>query len=117
MGSDTTVKLFSFGTLRQRDVQLATFGRELEGVEDILAGFSLSTVVITDPAVVALSGKSVHPLLQRNGDLSHEVAGTVFSITEAELAAADDYEVDAYKRIAVRLKSGTEAFVYVDAND
>ena len=32
-----------------------------------------------------------------------------------ELAAADTYEVSAYKRIAVRLKSGLEAFVYVAA--
>jgi len=39
----------------------------------------------------------------------------VFRITTAELAAADTYEVSDYKRIAVRLKSGLEAFVYVGA--
>jgi hypothetical protein len=39
----------------------------------------------------------------------------VFKITPAELAAADTYEVSDYKRIAVRLKSGREAFVYVGA--
>ena len=36
-------------------------------------------------------------------------------ISEAELAAADQYEVDDYVRIAVRLKSGIEARVYVEA--
>jgi hypothetical protein len=33
----------------------------------------------------------------------------------AELAAADTYDVSAYERIDVRLKSGLEAFVYVAA--
>ena len=32
-----------------------------------------------------------------------------------ELAAADTYEVSDYRRVAVRLKSGLEAFVYVGA--
>ena len=62
----TDVWLFSYGTLQQQDVQLATFGRRLR-------------------------------------------------ITAAELAAADTYEVSDYRRVAVRLKSGLEAFVYVGA--
>ena len=49
------------------------------------------------------------------GNPADEVAGVAFRITEAELAAADTYEVSAYKRIAVPLKSGLEAFVYVAA--
>jgi len=43
------------------------------------------------------------------------VAGTVFEITPAELAAADAYEVSDYARVAVKLKSGVEAWVYVRA--
>ena len=39
----------------------------------------------------------------------------VFEISDEELKRADDYEVEAYKRIAARLKSGAEAFVYVRA--
>jgi hypothetical protein len=115
MSGDASVKLFSYGTLRLRDVQVATFGRTLEGREDTLPGFSLSMIAISDAAVVATSGESSHPILKRTGDPEDEIAGTVFSITEAELAAADEYEVADYKRIAVRLKSGAEAFVYVDA--
>lgn len=109
------VKLFSYGTLRLRDVQITTFGRELKGEEDTLPGFSLSMIAIDDPSVVATSGEASHPIVRRTGNAADEIAGTVFSITEAELAAADRYEVSDYKRIAVRLKSGAEAFVYVDA--
>jgi hypothetical protein len=86
------VWLFSYGTLQQEDVQLATFGRRLEGRADALPAYATSLFEITD-----------------------EVAGVAFRITPAELAAADTYEVSAYKRIAIRLKSGLEAFVYVAA--
>lgn len=118
MSEDTAdIWLFSYGTLRQTNVQLATFGRELEGREDALVGFIRSMIAITDPAVVATSGETHHPIVARTGNTEDEVAGTVFRITAAELAAADSYEVSDYKRIAVRLKSGCDAFVYVRAAD
>ena len=42
--------------------------------------------------------------------------GMAFEITDAELATADRYEqLAAYVRIAARLASGKEAWVYVDA--
>ena len=50
-----------------------------------------------------------------SGNAADEVPGVVFKITLAELAAADTYEVSDYKRIAVRMKSGLEAFAYVGA--
>ena len=36
--------LFSYGTLQQEDVQLATFGRLLQGQKDELLGFEQSLV-------------------------------------------------------------------------
>ena len=105
--------LFSYGTLQQEEVQLATFGRRLEGRPDILAGYGTSLVAIADPAVVAMSGKTHHPIVRATGNDADEIAGTLFRLTRAEFAAADAYEVADYKRIAVRLKSGLEAFVYV----
>jgi hypothetical protein len=33
--------LFAYGTLRQRDVQLATSGRELDGYLDAIVGYEL----------------------------------------------------------------------------
>jgi hypothetical protein len=47
-----TELLFSYGTLRQREVQLSTFGRVLDGI----VGFDLDYVMITDPHVIATSG-------------------------------------------------------------
>lgn len=107
-------RLFSYGTLQQESVQLANFGRRLKGSADVLTGWRLSTVQITDPEVLAESGLSVHKILVP-GKPSDEIDGVVFEITLEELAAADGYETDAYKRVKVKLRSGTEAWVYVAA--
>ena len=106
--------LFSYGTLQQEKVQLASFGRLLEGAPDILPGWRREMVEITDADVFALSGERCHPILVA-GTSSDEVEGMVFEITDDELASADRYEVADYKRVAVRLKSGIEAWVYVQA--
>lgn len=110
-----TQLLFSYGTLQQRDVQLATFGRELHGTTDALLGFAQSMVRIEDAEVVKTSGKTHHPIVRHTGVAEDRVAGTVFEITDEELANADKYEVSDYKRVAAPLASGRTAWVYVDA--
>jgi gamma-glutamylcyclotransferase (GGCT)/AIG2-like uncharacterized protein YtfP len=113
--ASVTQLLFSYGTLRQRDVQLATFGRELEGYVDAIIGYDLDYVTITDPHVIATSGSDRHPILRPTDRPGAHVDGTVFTISDAELAAADEYEVDDYRRISVPLRSGPRAWVYVFA--
>jgi gamma-glutamylcyclotransferase (GGCT)/AIG2-like uncharacterized protein YtfP len=112
---DRTVHLFSYGTLRDPAVQVARFGRLLNGCADVLPGFREQLVEITDPEVLRLSGLRHHPIVTASGDAADQVAGTVFAITPAELAAADEYEVDDYRRIRVPLRSGLDAWVYVSA--
>ncbi len=106
-------RLFSYGTLQQEDVQRATFGRLLHGKPDALAGFKQEMVEITDPDVLAKSGKRFHPIVMRSSDDADRVPGMVFAITPRELTAADAYEVDDYERVSVVLMSGTQAWVYV----
>lgn len=110
-----TIHLFSYGTLRQADVEIASFGRLLEGRSDALPGYKQSMLEIADPEVVRKSGKKFHPIVTPSDDPTDEVDGIVFTITEAELAAADAYEVNDYRRIMVRLRSGIDAWVYVRA--
>jgi Gamma-glutamyl cyclotransferase, AIG2-like len=108
--------LFSYGTLQQENVQLSLFGRLLGGEADALVGFEQSLLTIDDPHVVTLSGKKDHVIVRFNGRPDSRVSGTVFEITDEELAHADQYEVDVYTRVQARLASGREAWVYVDAN-
>ncbi|WP_412538236.1 gamma-glutamylcyclotransferase family protein [Longispora sp. K20-0274] len=106
------IRIFSYGTLRQRDVQLSLFGRELVTTPDRLDGYALSMVEITDPEVVALSGSDRHPILRATGDPADRVEGSALDVTADELAAADAYEVDDYSRALVTLASGATAWVY-----
>lgn len=104
--------LFSYGTLRQPEVQEAVFGRVLHGRPDAIAGYTLGEVTITDPAVVATSGSAVHPVLVP-ADPGAGVPGTVFEVGAEGLVAADAYEVDDYTRVLLPLRSGARAWVYV----
>ncbi|BBY31996.1 gamma-glutamylcyclotransferase [Mycolicibacter minnesotensis] len=112
----STEMLFSYGTLQLPEVQRNTFGRELDGRPDAIVGYDLDYVTITDPQVVAVSGSDRHPILRPADAHDASVPGTVFAISPADLAAADEYEVDAYKRISVPLRSGVRAWVYVFAD-
>jgi gamma-glutamylcyclotransferase (GGCT)/AIG2-like uncharacterized protein YtfP len=108
--------LFSYGTLQLESVQRSTFGRLLQGQRDELPGFEPSSAGIDDPQVEAAGGKAHHANVTFNGRNDSRVGGTVFEITDAELAAADRYEqLAAYKRITAMLVSGKRAWVYVDS--
>jgi len=109
----STVYLFSYGTLQDKAEQLANFGRELTGSADAMLGYEQSWVEITDPEVLATSGKTHHPILRPGSDNSAPIPGMVFQITPEELVAADSYEVSDYQRVSVVLESGIEAWVYV----
>jgi hypothetical protein len=110
------IPLFSYGTLQQENVQLATFGRRLEGRPDVLAGFALSPMAIADPDVIATSGSAMHTIARPSGNPADRIPGIVFALTPAEIEAADRYEAGPIERIRVRLESGAEAFVYVAAD-
>lgn len=109
-------RLFSYGTLQQEEVQLATFGRKLGGEKDLLIGYEPSLVRIEDPAVAERLKKTHHDNVQNTGDDWSSVQGTVFEVTDEDLAKADTFESQYnYKRISVPLASGKEAWVYVHA--
>jgi gamma-glutamylcyclotransferase (GGCT)/AIG2-like uncharacterized protein YtfP len=91
--------LFSYGTLQQDDVQLATFGRLLSGQSDELPAFEQS--------------RTEHANVTFNGNAESRVPGMAFEVTDAELERADEYEaVFSYRRVAVTLASGRQAWVY-----
>mgnify|MGYP003683829405 FL=1 len=110
-------KLFSYGTLQMDKVQQETFGRSLSGKKEILLGYVISKIKITDQSVLAKSGTEFHPILRYTGNRSDEVEGIIFEISKKELQQADAYEVNAYKRTQANFKSGTIAWAYVAAEE
>lgn len=108
--------LFSYGSLQQEETQLSTFGRKLEGEKDLMIGYEPSLVKIPDPEVAKRLKKLHHDNVRKTNDDWSNVQGTVFEVTEAELAMADAFEAQfLYKRVTVPLASGKDAWVYVHA--
>jgi gamma-glutamylcyclotransferase (GGCT)/AIG2-like uncharacterized protein YtfP len=104
MTAACTVLLFSYGTLQQKAVQIATFGHELTGRKDLLPGY-VRTITETREVLYFNIEPSSSP--------EDSVSGTLFEITDEELATADRYEKDReYRRISVTLRSGLQAWAY-----
>ena len=106
--------LFSYGTLRDPSVQLRVFGRTLSGTADQLVVFAQSSFEVRDPAFVAVNG-SRHVIVHHTGRDEDRTPGTVFELTDQELAMADAYEPAGYRRVAVRFASGRQGWVYAEA--
>jgi len=71
---------------------------------------------ITDPEVLATSGKKYHPIVEQSPDSNDEVGGTPCSKSpRRNLPRPTNMKMSDYKRVAVTLKSGLEAWVYVRA--
>ena len=68
--------VFSYGSLREDRVQLATFGRLLAGRRDELVGFEPSQVPIAPARLAAFPGKTYHDNVVRTGGADSRVTGT-----------------------------------------
>ena len=106
-------KLFSYGTLRYKKVQIETFGRELQGKKDKLIGYKISMIKINDQDVISKSDESEHPIIEYTGNNKDIVKGVLFNINDEELIKADSYEVKEYERIRVILESKEKGWVYI----
>ena len=110
--------IFSYGSLRQTEVQIRTYGRPLHGKPDTLIGFEKSQVPIEDAKRRAIHQQTHYSNVIPAPNASSGVDGMVFEITNEELIATDRYEaLDGYSRIEAVLTSGSRAWVYVHARD
>ena len=93
-------RVFSYGTLRQPEVQRSLYGRMVPTTEDVLPGYRIDWLKITDADVIATSGSDRHPILRPGGD-EDAVAGAWLELSEADT------------RHEVTLGSGVRAWVYL----
>ena len=110
--------LFSYGSLQQASVQLATFGRLLNGRPDRLPKFEPSAIHIDDPEVRASTGATHHANVTFNGDGNSAVAGHAYEVGDDDLTRVDVYEhAFGYSRVLAELASGRQAWVYLYGSD
>lgn len=93
--------LFTYGTIKDPEVQKKVIGRVAESRNDSLEGYSKSSIV--------LKGITYSILVKG----TEEIKGVVLQLTEDELKKFDVFETAAYRRIMEQLKSGVRAWVYV----
>lgn len=111
---EETERLFSYGTLQTAPVQLAIFGRALNGTTDTLIGYQVIMTATEDQDFINKTGALHHRNLQFTGLESDIVEGSVLTLTPKELEQADSYEPTDYERLLVQLKSGLAAWVYIN---
>ncbi|MDO6817782.1 gamma-glutamylcyclotransferase family protein [Zobellia sp. 1_MG-2023] len=97
--------LFTYGTLKDLNVQEQVFGHTLKGEQDVLEAFRISPDKIMGRYLVA----------EKTNSREDQIEGIVYELKQSELTMADLYEGEAYKKIEVGLKSGKIAWVYVKA--
>ena len=95
--------LFTYGTLRDPQVQNTVFGRVVQGAPDTLVGYRKSEIMV-DGVVHAIAV----------ADAAEALPGQLIEVTPEELIEIDRYEGDDYQRIRVRLRSGRQAWVYCE---
>lgn len=105
--------LFSYGTLQQQAVQIKLFGRIITGTEDILTGYIIQRIEISDPAFLARGENNIQHTLMTTFNESDKINGTILEFTKEELSLVDQYEPSNYFRHKVVLASGKEAWVYI----
>jgi hypothetical protein len=96
--NSTEQYLFACGDFQQAAVQERIFGHQLAGKPDSLIGFRRE------------------PFVRPSDSSNDRVDGTVFGVTDADLAAADAHEPPNYHRSVVKTASGLLAWVYLRQN-
>lgn len=103
-------KLFSYGTLRSKEIQMRLFNKVLTGAQDQLLGYKLKSLQIEEE--FGMADYVVVVASENPADIIH---GVVFNVTPSDLAKVDLFESNAYRRVQVTLKSGTTAWVYLES--
>jgi hypothetical protein len=84
-------------------VQQVVFGRAIMGMPDTVEGYRKTEITL---------GLHRYPIAV--ADETAQIDGLLLHLTPEELARSDAYETRAYRRIRVTLKSGIEAWMYVE---
>lgn len=102
-------QIFSYGTLQSKEIQMQVFNKLLTGTPDQLTGYKLKDLQIEEEF-----GIEDYFVATPSENPSDAVDGIVYTISSADLAKADQFESNAYKRVEITLKSGTVAWIYIE---
>lgn len=103
-------QLFSYGTLQSKEIQMQVFNKILTGTPDQLTGYKLKDLKIEEEF-----GMTDYFVAMPSENMSDFIKGIVYTISTKDLAKADLFESNAYKRVQIKLKSGVIAWIYIES--
>lgn len=98
-----TVKIFSYGSLWDTDIQQKEFGTQFHVEDDLdyIKGWDILDIKIyKEDYKIAIPGNSM-------------ISGAIVHVQEEYLPKIDKYEGKHYKRINITTETGVECFLYV----
>ncbi len=101
--------LFSYGTLRSKQIQMQIFNKVLVGTQDQILGYKLKSLQIEEEF-----GMADYVVAVPSENLEDIIHGAVFEVSHSELLKVDQFESNSYKRVQVKLKSGRTAWIYTE---
>jgi gamma-glutamylcyclotransferase (GGCT)/AIG2-like uncharacterized protein YtfP len=103
-------QIFSYGTLRSKEIQMKVFNKILTGTPDQIIGYKIKDLQIEEEF-----GMEDYFVATPSENPSDTIDGIVFNVTSADLTKADLFESNAYKRTQITLKSGITAWIYLES--
>lgn len=103
-------QLFSYGTLQSKEIQMQVFNKLLNGTPDQVTGYKLKDLKIEEEF-----GMTDYFVAMPSENTSDCIQGIVYTISAKDLAKADLFESNAYKRVQIKLKSGITAWIYIES--
>ncbi|RED23750.1 gamma-glutamylcyclotransferase (GGCT)/AIG2-like uncharacterized protein YtfP [Flavobacterium cutihirudinis] len=101
--------LFSYGTLRSKQIQMQIFNKVLSGTPDQILGYKLKSLQIEEEF-----GMADYVVAIPSENLTENIHGVAFEISNTDLLKVDQFESNSYKRVQVKLKSGRTAWIYTE---
>jgi gamma-glutamylcyclotransferase (GGCT)/AIG2-like uncharacterized protein YtfP len=101
------VKLFSYGSLYDKDIQLKEFNREfyVEPHLDYVSGW--------DIIKVKMYGEYYKVAIPNSDSDSSPISGAIVHIPEDLISLVDEYEGLEYKKVSIKTLSGIDCIMYV----
>ncbi|WP_166922072.1 gamma-glutamylcyclotransferase family protein [Flavobacterium poyangense] len=103
-------QLFSYGTLRSKEIQMQIFNKLLNGKADQLSAYKLKDLKIEEEF-----GMADYFVAVPSENPSDSIKGIVYTISNEDLTKADQFESNSYRRVRITLKSGTIAWIYIES--
>ena len=100
------IKIFSYGTLCEKDVQMQKFGQEF------YVELNLDTISGWDIIKVKMYGE-YHKVAIPNVSSSSTIMGAIIHIPEELIHIVDEYEGIEYKRVNIKTLSDLDCIMYV----